>query len=75
MLKSTFRQLLLLCTTAFAVLGNTQLVQQEPLVGVDIMVKQGKVLGHNEAIYDVVPKEDQLLRVEFLEIAPTPIIA
>ncbi|KAJ5151348.1 uncharacterized protein N7482_010600 [Penicillium canariense] len=35
------------------------------------MVKEGKVPGHNDAIYDTVPKEDQLLD----EIAPTPIIA
>lgn len=35
----------------------------------------GKVRGHNDAIYGPVPKEGQLLDVEFLEIAPTPIIA
>ena len=41
----------------------------------DIMAEQDKVRGHNDAIYGPVPKEDQLLDVEFLEIAPTPIIA
>lgn len=75
MLKSTFRPFLLLCTTALAVLGNNQLAQQQSLVGVDIMVEQDKVRGHNDAVYDTVPKEDQLLHVQFLEIAPTPIIA
>lgn len=39
------------------------------------MVIQDKVPGHNDAIYDTVPKEDQILDIEFLEIAPTPIVA
>ncbi|KAJ6029881.1 hypothetical protein N7460_010147 [Penicillium canescens] len=39
------------------------------------MVKEDKVFGHNDAIYDTVPKEDQLFSIEFLEIAPTPILA
>ena len=39
------------------------------------MAEQDKVRGHSDAIYGPVPKEDQLLDVEFLEIAPTPIIA
>lgn len=34
-----------------------------------------RIPGHNDAIYDVVAKEDQALKIEFLEIAPTPIIA
>lgn len=75
MLKSTFGQLLFLCTAAVAVLGNTQFALQKSLVGVEIMDKQDKVPGHNEAIFDTVPKEDQLLHIDFLEIAPTPIIA
>ncbi|RAO66046.1 uncharacterized protein BHQ10_002058 [Talaromyces amestolkiae] len=76
MLKSNVGQLLLLCTTALAILGSsTEIAQQKVLVGVDIMDEQEKVRGHNEAVYDAVPKEDQLFRVEFLEIAPTPIIA
>ncbi|KAF7169555.1 hypothetical protein CNMCM5623_002215 [Aspergillus felis] len=37
------------------------------------MFKQDKVYGHSDAIYDPVPKEDQLFSVEFLEVAPTPI--
>ncbi|KAF4228253.1 hypothetical protein CNMCM6805_002268 [Aspergillus fumigatiaffinis] len=41
----------------------------------DIMLKQDKVPGHSDAIYDTVPKDDQLLKVEFLEVAPTPIVA
>jgi hypothetical protein len=31
-----------------------------------------RICGHNDAIYDVMPKEDQALKIEFLEIAPTP---
>jgi hypothetical protein len=38
-------------------------------------VEQEKVGGHNDAIYGPVPKKDQLFNVEFLEIAPTPILA
>jgi hypothetical protein len=46
------------------------------LVGKDVMAQHdNKVPGHSDAIYDVVPKEDQVLKIEFLEIAPTPIIA
>ena len=40
-----------------------------------IMLKQDKVPIHSDAIYDTVPKDDQLLKVEFLEVAPTPIVA
>ncbi|KAH6884141.1 hypothetical protein B0T10DRAFT_608969 [Thelonectria olida] len=35
----------------------------------------GKVPGHSDATYGPVPKEDQIFKVEFLDIAPTPIIA
>jgi hypothetical protein len=48
---------------------------QKLLVCKDVMVEQDKVPGHNDAIYDTVPKEDQILNIEFLEIAPTPIVA
>ncbi|KAL4965979.1 uncharacterized protein BDV14DRAFT_171876 [Aspergillus stella-maris] len=38
------------------------------------MAQQGnKVPGNNDAVYANVPKEDQLFKVEFLEVAPTPI--
>ncbi|KAF4154341.1 hypothetical protein CNMCM6069_009425 [Aspergillus lentulus] len=50
--------------------------QQELLVGEDFMAQQdNRVPGHNDAIYDTVPKDDQIFEIEFLEIAPTPIIA
>ncbi|KAL3435227.1 hypothetical protein BDV09DRAFT_185179 [Aspergillus tetrazonus] len=39
------------------------------------MGQHENVPGHNDTIYDIVPKEDQIFKVEFLEIAPTPIIA
>lgn len=31
--------------------------------------------GHNDATYGSIPKEDQAFEIEFLEIAPTPILA
>lgn len=35
-----------------------------------------KVPGHSDATYSsLVPKEKQILKVEFLDIAPTPILA
>jgi hypothetical protein len=74
-MKSTSPHWLSLCVAALAGLSIANPVQQKPLVGEDIMVKQDKVRGHNDAIYDTVPKEDQILHIEFLEIAPTPIIA
>ncbi|KAL4794689.1 hypothetical protein BDV19DRAFT_364628 [Aspergillus venezuelensis] len=38
------------------------------------MTQQGnKVPGNNDAVYAIVPKEDQLFNVEFLEVAPMPI--
>ncbi|RLM00577.1 hypothetical protein CFD26_108589 [Aspergillus turcosus] len=54
---------------------NAKPAQQTSLVGVDVMFKQDKVPGHSDAIYDPVPKADQLLSVEFLEVAPTPILS
>ncbi|RYP23412.1 hypothetical protein DL765_001117 [Monosporascus sp. GIB2] len=32
-----------------------------------------KIPGHNNATYGPIPKGDQLLQIEFLEIAPSPI--
>ena len=75
MMKSTFLHFLTLCTAAVAITSHAKPSQQKSLVSVDIMAKQDKVRGHNDAIYGPVPKEDQLLDIEFLEIAPTPIIA
>ncbi|KAF7184438.1 hypothetical protein CNMCM7691_005258 [Aspergillus felis] len=79
-MKSILPQILSLCTAAFAALAKTNPTQQELLVGEDIMAQQdnrvdNRVPGHNDAIYDTVPKDDQIFRIEFLEIAPTPIIA
>jgi hypothetical protein len=73
MMKSTFLHFLYLCAAALAVLANAKPAQQGSLVNVDVMDKQDKVFGHSDAIYDPVPKEDQLFSVEFLEVAPTPI--
>ncbi|KAE8135881.1 hypothetical protein BDV38DRAFT_272528 [Aspergillus pseudotamarii] len=74
-MKSNIPHWLSLCVAALAVLCIAKPVQQKPLVSVDVIVKKDKVPGHNNAIYDTVPKEDQLLDIEFLEIAPTPIVA
>ncbi|KAL4888247.1 hypothetical protein BDV59DRAFT_147517 [Aspergillus ambiguus] len=75
MMKSNIPHWLSFCVAALAVVNIAKPVQQKPLIGEDIMVKQDKVPGHNDAIYDTVAKEDQILNIEFLEIAPTPIIA
>jgi hypothetical protein len=74
-MKSILPQFLPLCTAALAVLVMTNPAQQELLVREDVMIQQDKVPGHNDAVYDIVPKEDQILKIEFLEIAPTPILA
>jgi hypothetical protein len=58
-----------------AVLAKINSAQQEVLISENIMAQQDKIPGHNNAVYDIVPKEDQIFSVEFLEIAPTPIIA
>ncbi|KAJ5130655.1 uncharacterized protein N7515_006694 [Penicillium bovifimosum] len=73
-MKSILPQFLSLCA-ALAVLGKTNSAQQDLLVGEDGMVRKDRVSGHNDAVYDIVPKEDQIWKIEFLEIAPTPIIA
>lgn len=75
MMKLNIPYCLSLCVAALTALSIARPVQQKPLVGEDVMVKQDKVPGHNDAIYDTVPKEDQILDIEFLEIGPTLIIA
>jgi hypothetical protein len=74
-MKAIFPQLLPICTSTLAVLSKTNPAQQGLLVSEDVMVQQTKVAGHNDAVYDIVPKEDQLYSIESLEIAPTPILA
>jgi hypothetical protein len=74
-MKSILPQFLSFCIAALAILAKTNSPHQKLLVGEDVMVKQDKVPGHNDAIYDAVPKKDQIFSIEFLEIAPTPILA
>lgn len=74
-MKPILLQFLSLCTAALAGLTKTNPHQQTLQVGEDVMVKQDNVPGHNDAIYDTVPKKDQIFSIEFLEIAPTPILA
>ena len=74
MMKSTFLHFLYLCAATLTVLVNAKPTQQKSLVGVDVMSKQDKVTRHSDAIYDPMPKEDQLFKVEFLEIAKFLII-
>jgi hypothetical protein len=38
------------------------------------MAQHENVPRRNDAIYDIMPKEDHIVKIEFLEIAPTPII-
>lgn len=75
MMKSAFLHFLTLCAAALAITSHTKPSQQKSLFGVDIMGEQDKVRGHSDAVYGPVPKEDQLFDIEFLEIAPMPIIA
>lgn len=67
-------QLLAICVAS---LVGAQVGQQESLLSNKIMaqLKVDKVRGHSNAIYGPVPKGDQIFDVEFLEVAPTPIIA
>jgi hypothetical protein len=74
-MKSILPQFLSLCTAAIAVLGKTNLAQQELLVGENVMVQQTKVFGHNDTVYDIVPEKHQLYNIQFFEIAPTPFLA
>ncbi|KAL2856116.1 hypothetical protein BJX68DRAFT_230012 [Aspergillus pseudodeflectus] len=75
-MKSILWLILPFCTTALVVLAKTNPAQQELLVSEDMMAQHdNRIPGHNDAIYDVVPKEEQVLKIQFLEIAPTPIIA
>lgn len=53
------------CTAAALTTIQQQIMAQDHL----------QVPGHNAAVYDAVPKEDQIFQIEYLEIAPTPIIA
>ncbi|KAN0111006.1 hypothetical protein V8E51_007393 [Hyaloscypha variabilis] len=74
-MKSTFLHFLTFCAATLAITSHAKPPQQKTLFNVDIMAEQDKVRGHSDAIYGPAPKEDQLLDVEFLEIAPTPILA
>jgi hypothetical protein len=73
-MKAILPQLILpLCTAALAALGKTNPAQQELHVGENMMAQiDNKVPGYNDAVYDIVPKEDQIYEIEWLEISPTP---
>lgn len=75
MMMSTVLHLLPLFIAALAALSDAKPTQQKPLVGVDTMAQRDRVPGHSNALYGPVPKENQLLDIEFLEVAPTPIDA
>jgi hypothetical protein len=68
-MKTVLPRFLCLCTAALAVLAKPITPEQ------DIMAHQDKVPGNNDARYDIVPKEDQIFKINFLEIALTPILA
>ena len=72
-MKSFHLLFLALCVTVVATTSYTKASQQESFLS-DIMANQDKVPGHNNAIYGPVPRDDQILDIEFLEIAPTPIM-
>ncbi|KAL4909360.1 hypothetical protein BDW74DRAFT_146434 [Aspergillus multicolor] len=77
-MKPLLPELLSLCTAALAVHATSASAQQSPLVDKNNIAKQDKpvpvpVPGHNDAIYDTIPKEEQLYSIEWFEMAPTPI--
>ncbi|KAG2414461.1 hypothetical protein HFD88_003652 [Aspergillus terreus] len=76
-MESILPHILSLCIVALAAhIATTNPTQQELLISEDVMAQQDDgVPGHNEAIYDAVPKDNQIFKMEFLEIAPTPVIA
>ncbi|SPN99081.1 uncharacterized protein DNG_02120 [Cephalotrichum gorgonifer] len=51
--------------------------QQEPLTQVDVIITgvegADRISGNNNATYGPVPRDEQLFRIELLEIAPSPI--
>ncbi|RFU31583.1 hypothetical protein B7463_g4754, partial [Scytalidium lignicola] len=75
MMKSTLLPFLTLYAAALAIPNHATPSQQQSLISVDVMAEKDQVRGHNDALYGPVPKKDQLLDIEFLEIAPTPIIS
>ncbi|OJJ97230.1 hypothetical protein ASPACDRAFT_124110 [Aspergillus aculeatus ATCC 16872] len=70
-MKSILLQTLSLCTctAALATLAKTDPTQYT------MAQLDNQVPGHNDATYDTVPENEQIFKIEFLEIAPTPIIA
>lgn len=78
--KAIVAHVLVLCT---AILTKASPVQSSDLQVLltgsngNIMASaiNDKVPGHSDVTYSLVPKEKQVLKVEFLDIAPTPILA
>ncbi|KAF9891145.1 hypothetical protein FE257_005081 [Aspergillus nanangensis] len=66
-MKSILPHFLTVCAAALAITQQPLMAQENRL--------QVPVPGHNAAVYDAVPKEDQIFQIEYLEIAPTPIIS
>ncbi|RAH68025.1 uncharacterized protein BO66DRAFT_421893 [Aspergillus aculeatinus CBS 121060] len=73
-MKPILPQILSLCTAVLTFSSKAHPTQQELLTSDDLMADE-RVPGDNDAIYDAVPKNDQIFEIEFLEIAPTPITA
>lgn len=74
-MKLVVPHLLVACAAALALVSPVEQRPQQPLVDAEIMAEQlDKVPGHSDAVYAVVPKEDQLFKIEYLDIAPTPIV-
>ncbi|KAL4874380.1 hypothetical protein BJY04DRAFT_226127 [Aspergillus karnatakaensis] len=77
-MRLIFPHLLAVCTVAtLTMLATTEPTQQPMRASEDTIAREDSfpVPGHNNAFYDAVPKEEQVFEIEFLEIAPTPIIA
>lgn len=79
-MKLIVAHVLILCATVLTTANPVQLSShQVPLAEANGNNMAGavndKVPGHSDATYGPVPKKDQIFKVEFLDIAPTPIIA
>ncbi|PYI28476.1 hypothetical protein BP00DRAFT_438396 [Aspergillus indologenus CBS 114.80] len=73
-MKSLLPPILSLCTAVFVLSFKPEPTQQKLLISEDLMADD-RVSGHNNAVYDAVPKNEQIFKIEFLEIAPSPISA
>jgi hypothetical protein len=64
----------ILSLASFCTPWHTQDNGQVPFNELESLERPGYVRGTNNATYGPVPKPDQLMNIEFLEIAPSPFL-